>query len=473
MFKLSSEASLDGTVTVENKFILEYLPYADGDYVKVYLYGLSLAARKGDADDSVERLARRLDLDVATVDAAIEYWTEAGLMSRLGDDICYFSARTARPKVKKIDVDKYKEFNRQAQSFITARQISPNEYNDYYALMEKFGMEWQAMALIVKYCVALKGDNVSAQYILAVARNLAQDGYRSADDVGERLDEFGVYYNDLCAVLGAMGGKRPDHDAVQLYKKWKIVYKYDLDTVLHVATAVKRGGAAVLDAKLTAYHELGLATVEQIDAYEAERAHLYKLAKSVNKALGLYYDNVDPEIAAYIKPWLNLGFEDGAILAAADYCMRKDMKRLSDLDAVIREQFAAGNTAEAQVRANIDREARFDGKIIELFKALGVKGGVKDVHRAYYAGWAEKRKLSPELIDYAATLAAGKDNPFAYMNKVLCTWADSGYAAVDQAKRGAPAPVAAAKPDAQSGTVHVERSAEELNALFTQITEDD
>ena len=53
MFKFSSEASLDGSVTVETKFIVEYMPYADGDYVKVYLYALSLAARKNDPDDSI------------------------------------------------------------------------------------------------------------------------------------------------------------------------------------------------------------------------------------------------------------------------------------------------------------------------------------------------------------------------------------------------------------------------------------
>ena len=79
MFKLSSEASLDGVVTVENKFIVEYMPYADGDHVKVYLYGLSLAARKNDSDDSVSMLARRLDLSVETVEAAIDHWTEQGL----------------------------------------------------------------------------------------------------------------------------------------------------------------------------------------------------------------------------------------------------------------------------------------------------------------------------------------------------------------------------------------------------------
>ena len=349
MFKLSSEASLDGAITVENKFIVEYMPYADGDYVKVYLYGLSLAARKSDADDSIERLARRLDMDERTVNAAIDYWTEQGLMSRLGDDICYFSPRTARPKIKLLDVDTYKEFNRQAQLYISARQISPNEYHDYYTLMEKLHVEWQAMVLIVKYCVDLKGDNVSCPYILSVARNLAEDGYRTADDVGERLDEFGVYYNDLRAALGAMGKKHVDHEAVQLYKKLKIEYKFGADVILHVAQNMKHGSIALLDEKLTQYNKLGFFSADIIDKYEEDRKTLYKLAKSVNKALGVYYDNTDPEIATYIKPWLALGFESKAILAAADYCMKKDMKRLSDLDAVIRDLFERGLTTEKPV----------------------------------------------------------------------------------------------------------------------------
>lgn len=469
MFKLSSEASLDGAITVENKFIVEYMPYADGDYVKVYLYGLSLAARKSDADDNINRLSRRLNLDESTVSAAIDYWTEQGLMSRLGDDICYFSPRNARPKIKKYDVDKYREFNRQAQLYIAARQISPNEYNEYYALMEKLNLEWQAMVLIVKYCVDLKGDNVSCPYITTVARNLAADGYRTFDDVGERLDEYGVYYNELLRVLG---GKHPDHEAVQFYKKWKMTYKFDKDVIYHVAQNVKRGGAAALDAKLTGYYELGLTTAEQIDKYEDDRKNLYKLTKSVNKALGLYYDNVDPEITAYIKPWLGLGFEPDAILAAADYCMRKDMKRLSDLDAVIRDLFERGLTTEKQVKDSVDHENRFDVKIEKLFKTLNIKGAVKDIHRAYYANWAEKWNMPQELIDYAAELAADKSNPFAYMNAILLAWHNSGINDIEKAKSAAPS-TGNAQSAAPTGVVFERYTEEQLNGMFTQITEDD
>ena len=470
MFKLSSEASLDGAITVENKFIVEYMPYADGDYVKVYLYGLSLAARKADKDDSVERLARRLDMDDATVNAAIEYWSELGLMSRLGDDICYFSPRNARPKIKKYDVDKYTEFNRQVQNFISARQIAPNEYNEYYAFMEKFNVEWQAMAYIVKYCVNLKGEGVSCPYILAVARNLAQDGYRTADDVGERLDEFGVYYNDVSRVLEAMGGKRPDHESVELYKKWKMVYKFDPDVILRVAQSIKRGGAASLDIKLTSYKELGLTTSEQIDKYEAERKALYKLAKDVNKALGLYYDNVDPEIATYIKPWLGLGFSPEAIVAAASYCMQNDLKRMSDLDSVIRDFFEKGMTSEKQIADAVGYEKRFDENIEILQKSLNVKGAVKDIYRAYYANWAEKWSMPNELIALAAEKARGKTNAFAYMNALLSAWHDQGITTADKANTAVPA--ASAPSAAPTGIVYEKYSEEYLNSLFDDVTDD-
>lgn len=474
MFKLSSEASLDGAITVENKFIVEYMPYADGEYVKVYLYGLSLAARKSDADDSIERLARRLDLDMATVNAAIDYWCEQGIMSRLGDEICYFSPRNARVKIKKYDVDKYREFNRQAQLYISARQISPNEYNEYYALMEKLNLEWQAMVLIVKYCVDLKGGGVSCPYILAVARNLATDGYRTADDVGERLDEYGVYYNDLMRVLSAMGGKHPDHEAVGLYKKWKMTYKFDKDVIYHVAQTIKRGGVAALDAKLAGYYEQGITTIARIDEYENDRKNMYKLAKSVNKALGLYYDNVDPEIAAYIKPWSELGFEQGAIVAAAEYCMRKDMKRLSDLDAVIRELLAQGLVDEESVRANFRKEGRYDAEIEKLLRALDIRGAIKDIHRAYYIGWAEKLAMPTDVILFAAENAKDKANPFAYMGKIIAAWHSGGVTSMSGAKeyssRNGKDGAASLPP---SGAVHEKYTAEQLNGLLTVITEDD
>ncbi|MCH5350686.1 MAG: DnaD domain protein [Clostridiales bacterium] len=468
MFKLSSEASLDGSITVENKFIVEYLPYADGDYVKVYLYGLSLAGRKSDSDDTVDRLCRRLDLDRATVDAAIDYWCEAGLMSRLGDDITYLSLRTARAKIKKYDVDLYREFNRQAQLYISARQIAPNEFNEYYALMEKLKIEWQAMTLVVKYCVDLKGDNVSSSYILAVARGLAQDGYRTYDEVESRLEEYGVYYNELKQLLSVLGGKKPDHEAFELYKKWLKTYKFSRDTILHAASYVKKGGIAVLDAKLTSYTELGLTTPTAIDSYEADRAEMYKFARAVNKELGVYYENSDPEINSFLRPWLDLGFEKKAIIALAKHCFMLGLKTLPDLDAVVRTYLAENILTAKGVEEKLNKEKRHDSAIEDIMKTIGLSGAVKAAYRAFYQNWSGVWGFSDEVISYAATLSVGKT--FAYINGVLAAWKNCGVKSVDEAK------AAGAKTEANNsdgGNVTERISADTLNSLFTQISGDD
>ena len=47
---------------VENQFILEYLPSAPGDYIKVYLYGL-MRCYHPETDMTLERMSRELNMD--------------------------------------------------------------------------------------------------------------------------------------------------------------------------------------------------------------------------------------------------------------------------------------------------------------------------------------------------------------------------------------------------------------------------
>ncbi len=78
--------------------------------------------------------------------------------------------------------------------------------------------------------------------------------------------------------------------------------------------------------------------------------------------------------------------------------------------------------------------------------------------------------MPKDVIDYCATLAAAKTNPFSYMNKVLSAWHDRGVATVEAAKSdGAPDKYAAQEP---APTVREKFTADQLNALVIALDEE-
>ena len=65
-FSFDKEFSAAQYISLENGFILEYLPQASGDAVKVYLYGLYLCANPQQNSD-LKDIASALSLSEETV----------------------------------------------------------------------------------------------------------------------------------------------------------------------------------------------------------------------------------------------------------------------------------------------------------------------------------------------------------------------------------------------------------------------
>ena len=72
---------VDATL-VANEFLDKYMPQANGDYVKVYLYLL----RNGKAGVDIETAAESLELTEGDVRRAIKYWEKCGIVT-LGADL--------------------------------------------------------------------------------------------------------------------------------------------------------------------------------------------------------------------------------------------------------------------------------------------------------------------------------------------------------------------------------------------------
>ena len=82
MFGFDSKYAMFDVTPVENQFILEYLPAAKGDYVRVYLYGL-MRCYHPEEDMSLDRICHELNLSEDEVTAAFCYWERRKLVRRM------------------------------------------------------------------------------------------------------------------------------------------------------------------------------------------------------------------------------------------------------------------------------------------------------------------------------------------------------------------------------------------------------
>lgn len=456
--RLSAVEAMNLKIPVDNLFILEYMPYAPDEYVKVYLYGLSLACHNLDADNSLDRIAKRLELDPDVVIAAFKYWHEAGTVRFDGQSVEYLPVRPVTEVVRKIPKGKYDAFTAQLNSMIRSRMISQAELARYYDLMENLHIEPQAMLAIISYSIRLHGEKVSYKYVSAVAKNLAFEGFTTFDEVHDALAEYDNYSADLAEILKALKtSRKPDHEDRRLYLKWVKTYGYGLNVVLTAARRIRSGGMAALDSRLTKYYELKLLTQKQIDDYIAENDRLYSLARALAKPLGVSPERYDYIVETYVAKWLALGYDAPTLKTIAEYCEKTRRRSFDEMNAVLSSYYKRGLITAADFAAY----RACDKEIAAVLAKCGMERTVTDFDRDCYRTWTTDWKQSPSLIDAAAQLAAGKSNPISYMNKVLAGWRQKGVSTPEQA--------AAAGTEQ---TVVRRISADELNALFDDVNED-
>ncbi len=466
--KLSDEIAQNAKLQLDNAFVTDFLPYAPETYVKVYLVGLSLAAFPSERDGQAE-IARILGIDQATVSEAFGYWASEGVVNVKATNppsVEYLTVGRQTLALRKFSKTKYKDFNDHLCALLKGRNVLPNEFNEYYSLMESVHMEPGALLAVVAYSVRQKGEDVPYQYVLAVARNLAGQGCITYDRVDEQLSEFDLYDKDLLAVKKALGSSgKATMDERRLFKKWTKELGFPLETVIGVAKRVKRGGVDRLDALLKRYYENKIFSMPEIEAFEANRDRTYELARSINKRIGVYYEQLDYIIETYVGRWLSLGFDGETLLSIADFCFRRGVRTLEGMNETVDKFYKQGLLSLTDISAFVSGAVKTDDEIRAILSLAGVSRSVSSRDRDSYRTWTHTWKTPKPLVEYAASLSVGATNPVAYMNSVLGAWHVAGITDVEAAKK--------------HGTVKSETAAttevvksldsERLNALFENL----
>ena len=229
----SPEAQKREQTPVDNLFFSEYMPDADGEAVKVYLYGLMQCRFPSMGDVA---LSEALNLPEGAVRAAFVYWQSKGLVRILKDEPLEVEYLTVeQPAVTTAVPVKYRSFIRALNELIAPRRFNMNELGHIYDCIETFRLEEKTVLELVSHCMEEKGRNVRIQYILTVAKSWADAGIVTYEQAREYIANATVRKHGATAVLRRWNKRRsPTLDEMALYDSWVREWGFDDEAILAV-----------------------------------------------------------------------------------------------------------------------------------------------------------------------------------------------------------------------------------------------
>ena len=433
----------ENKVMIDNVFIKDYLPSAPDLCVKVYILGLSMCNNADDHENNLDYFVNTLKVCAEDVISLFKYWEDQGLVQVLSTDpieVRYLPVLAKNRAVKKYQVDKYRDFNIQVQELFQSRLVMPNEFLEFYNLIEKHHIEEGALIAIIRYCVESKGFNLSPNYCLTVARDWEREGIHTLDQVQNKVKDLGVIDDQMSIILSAMGTKRrvqiEDKD---LLNKWIKAFGFELNVIVFVVKYLKEKkrhlDVNVLDENLTRYFEMRLLSISEIENYENEKDSLYSIAMTVNKELGIFYEDLSKEIDTYVVQWLNMGFDVDTLKLVADNCFKSSVRTLEGYHNILNKLFKLGIVNTQSYMEYLSDNFALDSRIAEVLAGLKIARKVNNMDRNFYHIWTEDWGFSHEIILYAVELSKDKSNAINYLNKILSNWNSQGIKTIDKARQ--------------------------------------
>ena len=191
--------SIDATL-VANEFLDRYMPQANGDYVKVYLYLLKNGYRGID----VQAAAEKLNLTEGDITRAVRYWEKQGILS-IGEGAAdpgeaekkEDAARPSRAAYASKeagnvyrDLSGDEEFAQLlfiAQKYL-AKQLGEKDQQVLAYLYDGLHLPAEVIDYLIDYSV--QHGHRSLRYIEKVGLDWAERGFRSAAECRDYVREF-------------------------------------------------------------------------------------------------------------------------------------------------------------------------------------------------------------------------------------------------------------------------------------------
>jgi DnaD/phage-associated family protein len=293
LFKIKSNNEDLGQTIVENLFISHYMPFAPGNYVKVYLLGLKYSQSHVNNMLSNETVAKTLGITTEEVNSAWSYWSEQGIVKLYpytqagtegGFTVEYLSIReiVLNIKEKKESTGKYsperiikargnQNIRDMFDSFrrLFGRELSPNELFVFLDWMDDYSFTPDVIALLVEDCISR--DKKDMPYLKQVAKNWYDAGINSVDKALQYNARHKEKWQKYSKVLNFLRlGRQPTAAEEEMLYKWFYTYEFSDEVVLkacELTAKTFKPSFNYIDKILTEWKEKALSTLQEVEAY--------------------------------------------------------------------------------------------------------------------------------------------------------------------------------------------------------------
>ena len=456
-------AGMYDVTPIENMFLLEYLPTAPEDFLRVYLYARMLCLHP-ELGDGMDELARALHMDTDKVYDAMTYWERQGLVRRLTDRPPTYAILPVMQGVNgfsnpmESDYYEYRDFNANLQAIFGSELLQPKQYamaNDWINIL---GFTQDAVLKMVeeKYRRSRAKKPVGFfNKLNETAAQWAERGIRTVEDVERALETDGHVEKAAAAVMKRLSMHRPaTTDELRLVSRWLNEWQLSQDEILSACAETTKSRTptlAYLNSILEGRHN------GQGEHFDGMKAVLRELGDS---------NSPSPEQIKWFGEQINQGFEPETLRLMAAQCSRRKNHSFDDLS------WMAGEWAKLNLHEFMDAEAyvqavnQMRAEVRELLQKCGASRSLQLNDINLYESWISVH--SRDLISYAAECARGMDKPMLYINKILSEWEKSGVKTVDEARaqhenRSYTKPASPAAPASNPALNYEQRTSEETN----------
>lgn len=306
-------SSIFSNTSLPDIFFTQYLPEANGDYIKIYLYILFLS--KYDKDIKVNDLSKKLGLSLKVIQDGMKYWEDQGVFTRKNTGYVINNIQEKelhqlyKPKVSLSadQIQKSAESQKRAKTieYINNRYFSglmpTSWYPDIELWFKKYQFEDEVMIALFEYC--FDKSALHKNYVQVVADAWFKNQIKNFNDLDlyyEKQEKLNKIANMISKKLGL--SRQLSQYEYAYIEKWVIDFGFSFDII---EIALKRTTSKVnpsfdyLDKLMTDWKDRGFKTAEQVNKFLSDMKQKNKDIKQLEKKAGYQkydqrsYDNLN------------------------------------------------------------------------------------------------------------------------------------------------------------------------------------